>query len=240
MSELHGTSAIITGASSGIGAAIAHALAGAGVRLVLAARNAAKLEGVIASLGTGAEAIAVATDVGSEEDVRSLVERAHERFGTIDALVNNAGFGLFKSLTEIGTDEFDAVLRTNLRGTFLMMKHVLPHMYARARGTVVTISSVAGRHGFAGGGAYCASKFGLMGLTESAFHEARAHNVRVVTLCPGSVDTPFFDEAHTTAPNRDRILQPEDVAAAVMLALQLPERALIREMDIRPTNPGGR
>jgi 3-oxoacyl-[acyl-carrier protein] reductase len=102
---------------------------------------------------------------------------------------------------------------------------------------VINVSSVAGKHGFAGGSAYCSSKFGLMGLTECVFQEARAHNVRIVTISPGSVDTAFFDEAHTTSPNREKILQPDDVAQTVLLAISLPARALLRELDIRPTNP---
>jgi NADP-dependent 3-hydroxy acid dehydrogenase YdfG len=168
-----------------------------------------------------------------------MVEKAIERFGRIDVLVNNAGFGLFKSVVDLSVEEFDQVLRVDLRGVFLCLKYVLPGMYERGDGTVVTISSLAGKYGFAGGGAYCAGKFGVNGLMECAFQEARAHNVRLVTLTPGSVDTPFFDVAESATPNRDRILQPEDVAEAVALAVTLPSRALIREMDIRPTNPKG-
>ena len=101
----------------------------------------------------------------------------------------------------------------------------------------MTISSIAGKHGFAGGGGYCASKFGVMGLMESVFHEARAQNVRVITITPGSVNTPFFDNVDMTLPSREQMLQPEDVAVTVKHALVLPERALIRELDIRPANP---
>lgn len=238
MTSIEGAVAIVTGAGSGIGAAVAHALAAEGAHVVLSSRSTEKLESIARSLPHPERHVVFAADVGDEAAVRSLVAAAVERRGRIDLLVNSAGFGIFKPLVEMEPDEFDSVMRANLRGPFLTMRYVLPHMYQQERGTVVTISSVAGRHGFAGGGAYCASKFGLMGLAESAFHEARTRNVRIVTLCPGSVDTPFFDEAHTTPPNRDRILKPEDVAAAVLLAAQLPERALVREMDIRPTNPG--
>lgn len=232
------TTAVITGAGSGIGAAVAHALATAGARLVLAGRRADRLHALAATLPADCVRIVVPTDVGDEHAVQHLMGRAVEEFGTIDVLVNNAGYGAFKPITEMTADEFDGIIRTNLRGVFLCMKYALPTMYRRRSGTVVTISSVAGHHGFAGGGAYCASKFGVTGLTESVFHEARANDVRIVTISPGSVDTPFFDEAHTTAPNRERVLRPEDVAAAVMLAVELPPHALIRELDIRPTNPG--
>lgn len=231
------TVALVTGASSGIGTAIVQTLAAEGASVVLAARDEKKMREIAASLPKGAQSLVIPTDVGDEEQVRRMVERTVERFGKIDLLVNNAGFGIFKPVTELTAEEFDSVIRVNLRGPFLCMKYALPHMYKRSSGTVVTISSVAGRHGFAGGSAYCSSKFGIMGLTECVFQEARSNNVRIVTICPGSVDTAFFDEAHTTAPNRETILKPEDVAETVMLALALPERALLRELDIRPTNP---
>ncbi len=236
--KLNNSVALITGASSGIGAAIVHRLAAEGMKVVLAARNEQELQRLASALPKEAEAVVIPTDVGDEDAVRRLVERTMEGFGRIDLLVNNAGFGIFKRITELTADEFDAITRVNLRGPFLCMKYVLPHMYEQERGTVVTISSVAGKHGFAGGSAYCSSKFGVMGLNECVFQEARQHNVRIVTICPGSVDTSFFDNAQTTSPDRQRILQPEDVADAVALAAALPERALIREIDIRPTNPG--
>lgn len=166
-----------------------------------------------------------------------MVEQTVDAFGHIDVLVNSAGFGVFKPVIDLTADEFDAIISVNLRGAFLATRYTLPHMYARRAGAVINISSIAGKHGFASGAAYCASKFGLMGLMESVFHEARRYDVRVVTITPGSVDTPFFDRAHTTAPDRDRILQPDDVAETVLLALSLPARALLRELDIRPTNP---
>jgi len=231
------TVALVTGASSGIGMAIVQALAAEGASVVLASRNEGKLRDIAASLPRDAQSLVIPTDVGDEEQVRRMVERTVERFGKIDLLVNNAGFGIFKPVTELTAEEFDSILRVNLRAPFLCMKYALPHMYQRSSGTVVTIGSVAGRHGFAGGSAYCSSKFGIMGLTECIFQEARSHNVRIVTICPGSVDTAFFDEARTSSPNRETILKPEDVAETVMLALALPERALLRELDIRPTNP---
>ena len=237
--KLRGMTALVTGASSGIGAAIATALLAEGANVALAARNEAKLGSVATSIGDRSRVLVVPTDVGDERQVQGMVEHTAKQFGTIDILVNSAGFGIFKPITELSVEEFDNVVRVNLRGTFLCMKYTLPLMYEQGRGTVITVSSVAGKHGFAGGGAYCASKFGVMGLTECAFHEARSQNIRMVTIAPGSVDTNFFDEAQTTSPNRARILQPEDVAATVMLAIELPERALVRELDIRPTNPKG-
>jgi 3-oxoacyl-[acyl-carrier protein] reductase len=233
---LKGKTVLITGGSSGIGAAIAFACAAEGARIALASRSRVKLESVADRLPK-AEVHLVPGDVGVEDEVVDMVESTCKHFGSIDLLVNNAGMGIFKPLTELSVEDFDTVINTNLRGVFLCTRTVLPIMYEQGSGTIITISSLAGRHGFAGGGAYCASKFGVMGLMESVFHEARSRNVRVITISPGSVDTAFFDEAQTTPPNRDNILRAEDVADTVIFAATLPERALIRELDIRPANP---
>jgi 3-oxoacyl-[acyl-carrier protein] reductase len=237
--ELKGKVALVTGASSGIGASIVRALARCGCRIVLAARGEAELRKVAESCPEGTETLVIQTDVRDESQVRRAVEGAVTAFGQLDILVNNAGLGVFKPVIELTAAEFDAIIAVNLRGAFLATKYALPHMYARNEGAIINISSIAGKHGFASGGAYCASKFGLMGLMECVFHEARRNDVRVVTITPGSVDTPFFEQAQTTPPNRDRILQPDDVAETVVLALTLPARALLRELDIRPTNPAG-
>lgn len=237
--DIYKSVVIITGASSGIGAATARTFAKEGARLVLAARRKEALMEVAASLPPETEVLIVPTDVGDEAEVQNLVERTIERFGAIDVLVNNAGYGFFAPITELTAQQFDDLIRVNLRGVFLCTKYVLPHFYEMGGGSVVTISSLAGKSGFNNGAGYCASKFGVMGLMESAFHEARSHNVRVVTITPGSVDTPFFGIAGVAWPNRDRIPQPEEIAEVIRLAVMLPERTLIRELDIRPTNPKG-
>lgn len=237
--DLHNRVVIITGASSGIGAATARLFAHEGARLVLSARREDALKEVAAFLPSGIETLVIPADVGDEAQVQNLVNRTLERFGTIDVLVNNAGYGVFAPITELTSEEFDDLIRVNLRGVFLCTKYVLPHFYEQGSGSVVTISSLAGKSGFSNGAAYCASKFGVMGLMESVFHEARSHNVRVITITPGSVDTPFFEVAGVPSPNRDRIPQPEEVAEVIRLAVTLPERTLIRELDIRPTNPKG-
>lgn len=237
--DLHHRVVIITGASAGIGAATARMFAQEGARIVLAARREEMLKEVAASLPSGTQTLIVPTDVGDESHVENLVNQTIQRFGTIDVLVNNAGYGAFGPITELTTAEFDDVIRVNLRGVFLCTKYVLPHFYEQGHGAVVTVSSLAGKHGFVGGGAYCASKFGVMGLMESVFHEARKRDVRVITLTPGSVDTSFFDAAGVAVPNRDRTPKPEEIAEVIRLAVSLPERTLIRELDIRPTNPKG-
>lgn len=234
--KLQGKTVVITGGSSGIGAAIAVACAEEGANVVLASRNREKLKRAAAALPED-RTLLIAADVTSEQDVIAMIRAAEVRFGRIDILVNNAGVGLFKPVSEMSVEEFDRIINVNLRGVFLCTRHILPLLYEQGSGMIVTISSLAGSHGFAGGGAYCASKFGVMGLMESVFQEARSRDVRVVTISPGSVDTSFFDEAQTTTPNRQNILQPEDVAATVILAATLPERALISALEIRPANP---
>lgn len=235
--NLGGMSVLITGASSGIGAEIAHSLAREGARLALMARNEAKLKEVADSLPEDADVTIIPGDVTSEEDVRNAVEQTVVEFGSLDILVNNAGFGSFRPIHEMPVEEFDSIVAVNLRGVFLCTRLALQTMYEQGKGgAIVTISSLAGKRGFPGGGGYCAAKFGVMGLMESVFLEARSHDVRVITLTPGSVDTPFFDDVEMK-PNREKILQPEDVAETVVYALNLPKRALIRELDIRPANP---
>jgi NADP-dependent 3-hydroxy acid dehydrogenase YdfG len=129
------------------------------------------------------------------------------------------------------------VMDTNLRGMFLATRAFLPAMLATGRGAIVNISSLAGRNGIANGAAYSASKHGVIGFSKSLLLEVRALGIRVMTICPGSVNTAFFDGDTPFDPDRSRILEPQDVATAVLDALALPERALISELDLRPTNP---
>lgn len=247
--SLEGRVAVVTGACGLIGREHCRALLGAGATVVAVDLSQERLDDLTGLLGeeladrdgdgasTARRAIGVATDITDPASIERLRDRLLGELGAIDILVNNAGYGLFKPVVEMTAEEFDDLLRVNLHGVFLATKYVLPHMYERRSGMVITVSSIAGKNGFAGGGGYAASKFGVMGLMESVFHEARGHDVRVVTLCPGSVNTHFFDEAHMSPPNRDSILQSEDVAATILFAAKLPEHALIRELDLRPTNP---
>jgi NADP-dependent 3-hydroxy acid dehydrogenase YdfG len=179
-------------------------------------------------------------DVSREEDVTSFVRQAEKRFGAVEHLVNNAGFGIFRPIEELSVEEFDSVIATDLRGVFLITQAVLPAMRERRKGSVITISSLAGKNGFAGGTAYCAAKFAVRGLMQSMFLEVRETNVRAITVFPGSVDTAFFDPAlGATRLRSATALDPEDVADAVFAAAMLPESATISELDIRPTNPKG-
>jgi NADP-dependent 3-hydroxy acid dehydrogenase YdfG len=233
---------LITGASRGIGAAIAERFAateGDRLRLSLGARNGEQLRTVRARIEeiSHAQVFTGLCDVISEGSVIEFVTAAENAFGSVDVLINNAGIGIFHKVHEMLLDDFDRVLSTNLRGVFLATQAVLPRMKLRKKGTIVTISSIAGRNGFEGGAAYCASKFGVRGLMQSLFLEVREFNIRVMTVFPGSTSTNFFDAFGGLSMKAP--LHACDVADAVHAAIALPSHATISELDIRPTNPKG-
>jgi len=231
---LQGQVAIVTGASKGIGRAIAGRLASEGAQVVLSSRTQAPLEEAAAEISRqGLKAIPLVTDVSSEEQVNQLVKSTVQKFGRIDILVNNAGFGIFKSAAELTVDEFDSMWRVNMRGVFLATKAVLPHMSAAKSGDIVNICSLAGKNGFKGGTGYGATKWALRGFATSLMLEVRENNIRVITVFPGSVETGFS----TTGKRGENITQPEDVADAVFFAVSAPRRSMFSEIDVRPTNP---
>ncbi len=236
---------IITGASKGIGFAIAGVFAMQHEKhaIGICSRKEdqlAKAETELRAISHHHEYFSKVCDVSQENEVHSFVADYQQKFGAIDVLVNNAGFGIFKPVTEITKGEFESVLGTNLRGVFLMTRAALPAMRQKKSGTVITISSLAGKNGFKGGTAYCASKFALRGMMQCLFLEVRADNIRFVTICPGSVETEFFtSDNHGSEIKSKKALMAEDVAACVELAVRLPRNADISEIDIRPTNPKG-
>jgi 3-oxoacyl-[acyl-carrier protein] reductase len=231
--------AVVTGASAGIGRAIAEALVERGASVALCARNGPKIERFAQELRKrGATALGAACDVADERQVRSFAQQVAAELGTPTILVNNAGVGRFAPVAEMSVAQWDETLGTNLRGMFLVTRAFLPAMLAAGRGAVVNMASLAGRNGFAGGAAYCASKHGVLGFSKALMMDVRQRGIRVIAVCPGSVNTPFFDNPETPfSPNRDKILRAEDVAQAVLAALELPENATLSELDIRPTNP---
>ena len=232
------TAAFVTGATQGIGRATALALGRAGYRVGVCARTAAKVEALIAELrGEGIEAAGAAADVADPEQVRRVVVHVAEQLGEIGVLVNNAGVLIARPFEELTLEDWDVTMATNLRSLYLVTREVLPGMRRRREGTIVNVASLAGRNGFVGGTAYSASKHAVLGFARSLMLEVRKDGVRVVTVCPGSVDTDLLVDQPMLTPNRQRILQPEDVADAILHAVRLPGRALVSELDIRPTNP---
>jgi len=223
MNDLKGKGAIVTGGGSGIGFAIARALVDSGVNVVIASRRRTVLEDAAAKLNAlkGGKASPVACDLRRKADIVSLVRKAREIISTIDILVNNSGLGVQSKIVDCTDEEWDLVLDTNLKGTFLLTREVLPHMIARRSGSIINIASQAALHGYAGAGPYCASKFGLLGLSEALQLEVREFGIMVHALCPALVQVP---PPATEAEVNDGVLQAEDLASTVMFLLRQPGR----------------
>src|SRR5918998_6929218 len=230
--------ALITGATEGIGRATAFALARAGYRVGVCARTAGKVKQLVKDLDAeGFEAAGAVADVGNADQVAKMVEQVTGSLGQIDTLITNAGVLIGKPFEELTLDEWDTTMNTNVRSLFLVTRAVIPGMRQRRRGSIVNVASLAGRNGFAGGTAYTASKHAVLGFSRSLMLEVRKDNIRVIAVCPGSVATGMMREQTMLKTNPDRVLQPEDVAETIRDAVELPGRALVSELDIRPTNP---
>ena len=230
---LEGRVALVTGASRGIGQAIARTLARMGAMLSLCARDTQKLERAGRDLeAEGAKVLVVPTDVSCPDDITSLVQTTERSLGPIEILVNNAGIGHFAPIQESSEANWDATLDTNLKAVFLLSKAVAPGMISRRSGHIINIASLAGKNAFAGGSIYCASKWGLLGLTQCAAEDLRPYGIRVSAICPGSVATDFSPHSNKD-PNK--MLQPEDVAHAVELILTQAPQSFISEVLLRPT-----
>ena len=229
---------LVTGATQGIGRATAFAFGRAGYRVGVCARTGPKVEALVAELrAEGIEAAGAEADVADPEQVRRAVARVVEQLGEIGVLINNAGVLIARPFEELTLEDWDATMATNLRSLYLVTREVLPGMRRRREGTIVNVASLAGRNGFAGGTAYTASKHAVLGFARSLMLEVRKDGVRVVTLCPGSVDTSMIRDQPMLKSDPERILKPEDVADTILHAVRLPGRALVSELDIRPTNP---
>ncbi len=230
--------ALVTGATLGIGRATAFALGRAGYRVGVCARTAAKVDALLRDLGAeGIEAAGRAADVSSPAEVQALVALVSRSLGPVDTLINNAGIARLRPFVELSLEDWDATMATNVRSLYLVTREVLPGMRARKHGFIVNLASLAGKNAFVGGSAYVASKHAVLGFSKTLMLEVRKDGVRVMAVCPGSVDTPLMRDQSVLNPNRDSILKPEDVAQAILDALRMPPRALVSEIDIRPANP---
>jgi 3-oxoacyl-[acyl-carrier protein] reductase len=232
------TTALITGATEGIGRATALAFGRAGYRVGTCARTAQRLDALLSELrAAGIDAAARAGDVGVEADADAIVREVERSLGPIEVLVNNAGILVGKRIEDLSLAEWDTTMATNTRSLFLLTRRVLPGMRERRRGTIVNVASVAGKVGFVGGTAYAASKHAVMGFSRSLMLEVRKDGIRVLAVCPGSVATSMLHDQPLLKADPDRILQPADVAELILAAVQLPDRALVNEIEIRPTAP---
>ena len=232
------TTALVTGATLGIGRATAFALGRAGYRVGVCSRTAATVDALVEELrAAGIEAAGRAGDVSQPRDVGGIVEHVAAALGEIGVLVNNAGVLIARPIAELTLDDWDTTMATNLRSLFLMTRAVLPPMRAKGRGDIVNVASLAGRNGFVGGTAYTASKHAVLGFSRSLMLELRKEGIRVITICPGSVDTDLLRDQPMLKSDPERILRAEDVAESILHTLRLPLRALVSEVDLRPTNP---
>jgi NAD(P)-dependent dehydrogenase (short-subunit alcohol dehydrogenase family) len=232
-----GRVALVTGSSRGIGYAIARSLVAEGARVMLSARDPERLEVAVQQLaqdGPG-EVRGTPCDVRRPDAVRELVRQTVAAFGGLDILVNNAGVGGFGRVSDLPVEVWDQVIGTNLSGAFYCCREAIPHLRARGGGWIVNIGSLAGKNAMADGAAYCASKFGLLGLSESVMLDVRHDNIRVTCLMPGSVATEFNDRRPSAADQWK--IQPEDIGRIVLDLLRTPARTLPSRVEIRPTRP---
>lgn len=229
--------ALITGASSGIGKATALLFAEAGIDLALVGRSHERLAAVVdAAQAKGVFAKAYALDLADVATVKAGVEAIAADFGPIDILINNAGMGHTGLLQETPLSDWQRVLDLNLTSVFQCIQAILPGMRDRHTGTIINIASIAGHHAFPGWGAYSVSKAGLISLSKILAAEERANGIRVITICPGSVNTPIWDTDTVQADfDRASMLTPEAVAQTILHAALLPSSAVIEELTVMPS-----
>jgi 3-oxoacyl-[acyl-carrier protein] reductase len=235
--KLSGQVALITGASSGIGRAIARAFLGEGANLVVVARRAERLAALaVEAEKLGRSCVAVVGDAREEETAERAVREALERLGRLDILVNNVGVGIYKRLEETSLDDYDAMMTTNMRSTFVFTRHVVPALLRRGSGAIITVASMAGVMGFPGEAVYCSTKFAQVGFTQALDRELRPKGIKVGVLCPGGVKTEFAIGTGRTEESvaESEMLEAEDVAAAALLMATQRSGARIMEIRMRP------
>lgn len=238
MQKITGKNAIITGAGRGIGRATAIAFAKEGIHVGLIGKTAANLEKVAEELREyGVNVSLAAADVSDNASVIAAVDHVKSELGPIDILINNAGIGKFGKFLELSPEEFKHIIDVNLMGMYYVTRAVLPEMIERQTGDIINISSTAGQKGAPVTSAYSASKFGVLGLTESLMLEVRKHNIRVSALTPSTVATDLAFEENLTDGNPDKVIQPEDLAEMMVAQLKLHPRILLKSAGLWSTNP---
>ncbi len=232
--SIEGKVAIVTGASKGIGKAIAEVFAKSGVKVVLAARTRKVVEQVEADLKqAGADVLAIPTDVTDDKAVQSLITKTLAVYQKLDILINNAGAGVFGSVIDFNHTDWDTVINSNLKGVFLCSKFALPHLIADGGGQIINVLSIAAKVAFPASGAYCAAKAGALAFTKVLAAEVRQQNVRVTAVLPGSVETPFWDDI-PEHPDFDKMLKPEHIADAILSVCQQPNGMVTEEIVVMP------
>ena len=238
MESLKGKNALVTGAGKGIGRAIAIALAQEGVNVGLVARTESDLLKVASEIEAFGVKTSIATaDVADIASVNSAVEKIKGELGFTDILINNAGIGGFARFLEMEPEQWEQIIKVNLFGPYYVTRAVLPDMIEKKTGDIVNISSTAGQKGAPVTSAYSASKFGLIGMTESLMQEVRKHNVRVTSLTPSTVATELAINSKLTDGNPEKVMQAEDFAELIVAQLKLNRRVFVKEAGIWSTNP---
>ncbi len=238
MTDLKNKTALVTGAGKGIGKAIALALAKEGVNVILVARTQEEIDSVAAKVRSlRVKALAVTADVADINSVNAAVEKALSEFGAIDILINNAGIASFGKFLELEPTDWERIIQVNLMGPYYVTRAVIPNMIERQTGDIINISSTAGLAGNALTSAYSASKFALLGLTDSLMQEMRKHNIRVTALTPSTVATDMAKELKLTDGNPDKVMQAEDMAELVIAQLKLNRRVFVKNSSLWSTNP---
>jgi len=239
MSTLKNKKAIITGGSRGLGKATALAFAKEGIDVAITGRNEKKLKETISELETfGVKAIYSVFDVGNYEEVKNSIKSILDTLGTVDILVNNAGIAAVGSFNDMEVSQWSQIIQTNLMGMYYVTKEVLPHLLSKNEGDIINISSTAGLNGNANISAYSASKFAVIGLSESLMKEVRKNNIRVCTLTPSTIESDMTIELGiANKDSQNSVLQPEDFAQLILAGLKLPRRAMLKGATLWSTNP---
>jgi NAD(P)-dependent dehydrogenase (short-subunit alcohol dehydrogenase family) len=237
MGAFSGKTALVTGGTKGIGRAIVKDLLEAGFQVCAAARTPDDLDRVVGELSEifGGGVLGVAADVRDPVACRSLVDQTVERFGGLDLLVNNAGVGKFAPVHEMSDEDWLLQIETNLNGVFFLSREAVPHLKRSTEAWIINIGSLAGRNAFAGGAAYNASKFGLLGMSEAMMLDLRYEGIRVSLIMPGSVDTSFG--GRPPGEKEGWALTSKDVSRAVLDLLRYPGSALPSRVELRPSQP---
>jgi 3-oxoacyl-[acyl-carrier protein] reductase len=237
--SLKGKVAFVTGAGRGIGKAVAIALANEGVNIGLLARTESALKEVVSEVeGLGVKAAYAAVDISSQEEVEQAIKKVTGELGPADILINNAGIGKFESLLEMDPQEWKRIIDVNLMGPYYVTKAVLPQLIEKNGGDIINISSTNGLSGAATSSAYSASKFGVIGLSESLAQEVRRNNIRVTALTPSTVATELAVKTNLIAENNDeKYMQPEDIAEFIVAQLKLHPRIYVKTASMLATNP---
>ena len=236
--ELKNKKAIVTGGSRGLGKATAIAFANEGIDVAITGRNEQKLQETVAELkALGVNATYQVFDVGNYEEVKIGIKNIVDTLGSVDILVNNAGIAAFGTLNAMEVKTWENIIQTNVMGMYYVTKEVLPYLIEKNEGDIFNVASTAGLNGNASTSAYSASKFAVIGLSQSLMKEVRKNNIRVVTLTPSTIATDMALDLGITDGNEEKVLQPEDFAELIIAGLKLPRRAMMANASLWSTNP---